>query len=238
MAREGWVQCWVALVECPCALLTFDEANDRISVCSGQEHVHITVWCPLLAAEHPLRILLQVLPQVKEANALGILHASRAKCGLGILLRTAPTFLYLVQLVHVLLLPQIVVRSRVSSLQRVPRINVELRYAVLRELLGGLAAVAPGGRVAVEGASAVLQVRLLLDQVPLVVEARARYPAAAERGLRHLVLEVVQVAVLVAGGEVSSLLLALLGLVHEHANLPRGQVLVLGVALALQSSDK
>ena len=79
---------------------------------------------------------------------------------------------------------------------------------------------------------------MLPDQGPLVIQACGRYSASTEGRLGHLVLQIVRIAVLVARGQVSSLLLAVLGLVHEHAGLARRQVPVLGITLTLQSSDK
>ena len=78
-----------------------------------------------------------------------------------------------------------------------------------RELLGGLADVVAGGRLAFQSRSAVLLVLWLLHQVPLVVGTGASDPGGAERTRGSLLFQIVEVAVLIARSQKACLLLAL-----------------------------
>lgn len=104
------------MVDRPSAWLALNEADDGVRVCGGKEHVHFAALLrSLLTAEDALRVLLEVLPQVEEPDTFGVLHAGRAERRRCALLGTAPALLDLVQLVQVLLLPQIVIRARVPT---------------------------------------------------------------------------------------------------------------------------
>ena len=78
------VQEQIVLVErCPyIVLLAVVDTNDRIHVSRLREHVHVTALQSVLAALHPFRSLLQMLAQIKQANAFCVLDPRRSESDL------------------------------------------------------------------------------------------------------------------------------------------------------------
>lgn len=106
----------------PAVLLNIEKAYRWITMCHGKhvKFVIMVVLHPVLAAQDSLGIFLELLSQVEETDAFGVVHSGSAEGGLVLFLgATSALLVRLVQLVKILLVLQVVMSGLILNLQRV-----------------------------------------------------------------------------------------------------------------------